>query len=249
MKHIFLVLFSLSVFLRAELVFDSLKKEVKAEPDARQVICDFSFENTGKEMLSVESFSASCSCMTVMISQNGKLDYAPGEKGTIRSTFDMENFTGEVDKNVLIWMKGDPKEKPSITLVVHVIIPVLVNIQPRTVQWNGSAPWETKTMKIEMNHSEPIKILRASVGNPLFAAELKTIEEGKSYELLVTPIAKSDAAPGMAVIHIETDCKIDKQKKQMAFAVVRPDLAQPTPAPAPLLGPAPVGVEETATTK
>lgn len=246
MKLLFLALFSLTAFVRAELVFDALKKEIKAGPGARQIICDFSFENKGKEAVSIASFESTCSCMAVAVSQGGKLDYAPGEKGVIRATFDMENFTGEVDKNVLIWMKGDAKEQPSITLVVHVHIPVLVEIQPRTAQWYGAAPWATQTLKISMNHSEPINIVRATVGNPLFEIELKTIEAGKSYELLVTPLSKPDTAPGMAVIHIETDCSIDKQKKQMAFAVVRPDLSQPAAAPAPQLGPAPQGVEETA---
>jgi hypothetical protein len=249
MKFILLSLLSFTAFLRAELVFDALKKEIKAGPDARQIICDFYFENKGDKTVSIASYESTCSCMAVMVNQEGKLDYAPGEKGVMRATFDMENFTGEVDKNVLIWMKGDPEAKPSIILVVNVIIPVLVDIQPRTLEWSGPAPWEKKSIKVEMNHSEPIKILRASIGNPMFESEVKTITEGKSYEVIVTPLAKPDAPPGMAVIHIETDCKIDKQKKQMAFAVVRPDIVKPSPAPAPQLGPAPQGEEEKATTK
>jgi hypothetical protein len=229
-------------FSHAELVFDSTRKEINADPGARIVICNYFFENKGQETVTIAGYKSTCSCMTVMVSGDGKLDYAPGEKGVMRTTFDMENFAGEVEKNVLVWMKGDPEEKPSILLVTHVNIPVLVDMQPRTLEWSGAGPWETKTMKIEMRHTEPIQILRTSIGNPSFSHEMKTIEAGKSYEIVVTPKYDPATQPGMAVIHIETDCKIDKQKRQMAFVSVRPDLPKhdaPQPAPAPQLGPAP----------
>ncbi len=243
MKWLSLLLLCFTVSVRAELVFDSLKKEVKAEPDARKVTCDFYFENKGSETVHIAEYKATCSCMDVQVNQNGKLTYAPGEKGIMRTIFDMENFTGEVDKNVLVWMQGDAKEKPSIVVTVHVIIPVLVDIQPRTMRWNGPGPWEAQTMKIRMNHTEPIQIVRASLNNPCYETELKTIEVGKEYELIIKPLVKPDVQPGMGVIHIETDCKIDKQKKQMAFVVVD----QKTPVP-PMggaqLGPAPQGDAE-----
>jgi hypothetical protein len=93
-----------------------------------------------------------------------------------------------------------------------------------------------------MNHSEPIQILRASLNNPCYETELKVIAPGKEYDFIVKPVAKTDAQPGVGVIHIETDCSIDKQKKQMAFVVVRPEVPQ---AAAPgALGPAPRGEAE-----
>ena len=231
MKPILLLLLALTLNLRAELEFDAIKKELKAGPGARQISCDFTFENKGSKPVNISRYESTCSCMSVQINQGGKLHYAPGEKGVIRANFNMENFSGEVDKNVLLWLEGDSDAKPSITLVVHVIIPVLVDIQPKTLEWKGAGPWEAKTMKIVMNHSEPIRIIDTRLGNPCFEKELKTIVEGKEYELIVTPLMKPDTPPGVAVIHIETDCKIDKQKKQMAFAVVRLDSDQTQKAP------------------
>lgn len=242
MKLLLLSLFGLTLSLRAELVFDALKKDIHADPGALRISCDFMFENKGAKTVRVERYESTCSCMSVEINQGGKVEYAPGEKGILRANFNMENFVGDVDKNVLIWMEGDEEAKPSIVLVVQVHIPVLVDIQPRTLEWEGSAPWEAKTMKITMKHTEPIRILETRMGNPSYHTELKTIEEGKSYELLVQPLDKPDAPPGMAVVHFETDCKIDKQKKQMAFFVVRPKA--PAPSVAPQLGPAPAGQAE-----
>ncbi len=232
MKHLLLCFLGLTLSLHAGLVFDAQKKEIKATPEARKIACDFSFENKGAERVKIARYESTCTCMSVQINQGGKLEYAPGEKGILRAHFDMENFTGAVDKNVVLWLEGDPESEPSFVLVVRVIIPVLVDIQPRTLEWNGPAPWATKMMKIRMNHSEPIQIVRAALNNPCYEYELKTVEAGKEYDLIVTPLVKPDVAPGMAVIHIETDCTIDKQKKQMAFVVVRPEVAKrPDPAP------------------
>jgi hypothetical protein len=232
MKHFFLCFLSLTLSLHAGLVFDAQKKEIKATPEARKIVCDFSFENKGAETVKIARYESTCTCMSVQINQGGKLEYAAGEKGILRAHFDMENFTGAVDKNVVLWLEGDSESEPSFVLVVRVIIPVLVDIQPRTLEWNGPGPWETKMMKIRMNHSEPIQITRATLNNPCYAYELKTVEAGKEYDLIITPLVKPDVAPGMAVIHIETDCTIDKQKKQMAFVVVRPeDAKRPDPAP------------------
>ncbi|MFM2171903.1 MAG: hypothetical protein RI957_2132 [Verrucomicrobiota bacterium] len=242
MKSILFILLAFTALLNAELVFDANQKEIHAPPDATKIVCDFSFENKGDKVIKISRYESTCSCMSVQINQDGKLEYAPGEKGVIRANFDMENFTGEVKKNVVLWLEGDKDSEPSFTLVVHVIIPVLVEIQPRTLEWQGKGSWESKVMKIRMNHSHPIEIVRATVNNPCFELELKTIEKGKQYEVTVKPLLKSDVAPGMAVIHIETDCAIEKQKKQMAFVLVRPDI--PSSSSRPQLSPAPLGKPE-----
>ena len=52
--------------------------------------------------------------------------------------------------------------------------------------------------------------------------EVKTLEEGKHYELLVTPAETKD--PGLAIIRIETDCEIKRHQVLQAFAVIRRDL-------------------------
>ena len=242
MRALLLILLALTALLKAELVFDSQKKVLHAPPGARKISCDFSFENQGTKAVKIARYEPTCSCMSVQVNQGGKLEYAPGERGVLRANFDMENFTGEVDKNIVLWMEGDDEANPTFTLTVQVHIPVLVDMQPRTMEWFGPGPWEAKTLNITMRHSEPIHILRATLANTSYTTELKVIEPGKQYHLIVTPLMKPDAFPGVGVIHIETDCSIDKQKKQMAFVVVRHN--QIAPQQAPQLGPAPMGKPE-----
>lgn len=226
----------LSVAAHAQIVFDATSKELNAPPDANKIHCDFAFENKGKETVSIARYESTCSCMSVQISNGGKLDYAPGEKGVLRANFNMENFSGHVDKHVKLWMKGDADDAPTHSLVVGVNIPVLVDMQPKTVEWVKGDSMSPKIITVTMNHSEPIKLLKASSSNENFSVAVKTIEEGKKYELSVTPQVVEADRPGIAVLHLETDCKIEKQKKQMAFAIVRNErIAVAAPA-APQLG-------------
>ncbi len=244
MNRFLLLLGFLPLAAHGQLVFDSLKKEIHAAPDADQVFCDFEFENKGSTDAVIKEAKTTCSCISVEINNGGKLKYAPGEKGVLRATFKMENFSGQVDKNVLVSMMGDKEAEPSFNLVVTVFIPVLVSMEPKTLEWNLRDPLEPKTIKIKMNHTEPIKITRVSMTNSSFQTELKTITEGAEYDLVVTPVSNDGISPGLGVLHIETDCKVEKQKRQMAFAVVRnAPLSAPALPPQP---PAPPGKAEPA---
>jgi hypothetical protein len=243
MKTLF-TLFALLPFLaQAQLTFDALRKELNAPPDASKISCDFAFENKTDKDIEIARFESTCSCISAQIGNGGKLKYAPGEKGVIRANFDMQNYAGKVDKLVNVWIKGDPDDKPSLNLVVVVNIPVLVELSPKTAEWSLTEKMEPKTIKIKMNHSEPIKITSTSVSNPIFTAELKTITEGKEYDLIVTPVGKLDNKAGIGMIHIETDCKIAKQRKQIAFAIVRNAPVTSSVAGDAQLGPAPVAPE------
>ena len=240
MKTFITLLSLLPLFAQSQLTFDSLQKELHASPDANTIFCDFAFENRSGKDVEITRYEPTCSCMSVQINNNGKLKYAPGEKGIIRANFDMQSYSGKVDKLVNVWLKGDPEDKPSLNLVVIVNIPVLVEISPKTLEWSSSESMLPKTIKIKMNHSEPIKVTSAAVSNPIFTVELKTINEGKEYDLVVTPVGKSDNKVGIGTISIETDCKIAKQRRQMAFAIVRNTPVTSAVTSGAQLGPAPV---------
>lgn len=219
MKALFLCVL-LSLPLAAELTFETKLKDVHAGHDQREVFCDFEFSNDTQKPLVIARYESTCSCMNVQV-KGGKLRYEPGEKGIIRAIFDMGNFSGEVDKSVRIWLRGDMIDKPSITLTTRVHIPVLVEIEPKTVRWEVDPEGKptTQVISIKMNHDEPIHVLSAEPGNQKFTAELKTLKEGEAYELHVTPADVSK--PALGVIQIRTDAKSSRHASQRAFALVR----------------------------
>jgi hypothetical protein len=206
----------------AGLEFERLLEEVKAPADASTVTADFKFSNKGDKPVTISKSDPGCSCLKVQIS-GGKLKYAPGESGTVRATFDMGNFSGTVDKAIGLWLDNASGDRPTMQLTVRIHIPVLVALEPKTVTWDVGAKPESKTIAIRMAEGQTIRVLSVKCSSPIFDHELKTIEEGKKYDLIVTP--KSSESPGMGVIRIETDCPISKHRTQQAFAVMRKPVA------------------------
>jgi hypothetical protein len=209
----------------AALDFKEVLKEVHAPADVKKVSADFEFTNHSDKPVTVSKYESTCSCMSVMI-KDGKLHYAPGESGVVRAEFDMGNFSGAVDKVVALWFDNAPADRPSLSLTVRVHIPILVSMEPKTVKWDLNGDAEPQTIHVTMNHTKPIKVVKVTSSSAAFMPTLKTIEEGKSYEVIVAPA--DIKSPGLAVLRIETDCDIVKHRTQQAFAVVR----KPTPAEA-----------------
>lgn len=230
MIRLFCLLLALAAGVHsATLEFSKKLMEVHAPADVKTVITDFTFTNRSDKPVTISRYESACSCMKVEIS-DAKLRYAPGESGIIRAEFDMGNFSGEVDKTIAIWLEGDPKDQPSITLTARVHIPILITIEPKTLKWplNGNA--DPQIMRITMNDEKPIHILNVTGSSENFRHELKTTEKGKSYELIVTPLDLK--APGLSIFRIETDCPINKHKIQQAFALIQknsPSQTNPNP--------------------
>lgn len=232
MKFVFGCWLALAVIAQASgLKFSSFLTEVTAPPAAATVTADFPFTNDGDKPVSIAKTDPGCSCLKVEIS-GGKLTYAPGESGVVRATFEMGNFSGTVDKVVALWTGTDPDDKPSVHLTARVHIPVLIQLEPKTVKWDIGAKADPQTVEIHMADDQTIRVLGVSSSNPAFKLDLKKITDGKRYDLIITPVKTDSAAIG--VIRIETDCAIARHKIQNAFAVVRkPSAAEAAAAAKP----------------
>jgi hypothetical protein len=217
--------FALMALVQAGLDFPSTLKEIHAPADAKIVTAEFEFTNRTEKSITVAKVNPTCSCIAVKI-KNGKLQYAPGESGLIRAEFDMGNFSGTVDKVVAIWLDNDADDQPSLALTVRVHIPVLISLEPKSVKWSIGGKAEPQTIRITMNHTSPIRVIDAKSSSEDFKLEMKAIEEGKIYDLIVTPVDLTSA--GLAVLRIETDCALAKYRTQQAFGIIR----KPSPAEA-----------------
>lgn len=203
----------------AGLTFQSLEQEVTAPADAATVTIDFPFKNETAGPVAIQKYDAGCSCISVQIS-DGKLRYEPGESGVVRAVFSTGNYMGTIERAVAIWLDSDsPTGQPSNHLKVRVHIPALVEMEPRTLKWDVGAQAEPQTITIMMRDKEPIRVLSVSSTLDTLVHELKVIEEGRHYELVVTPQA-TDVA-GLGILRVETDCKVPRFRVSQAFAVVR----------------------------
>jgi len=203
------------------LTFEKELLEIHAPTDAKSVVADFNFENKTDKPVTIAKADKTCSCIGVQIC-DGKLVYAPGEKGKVRATFDMGNFSGVINKTVVLFLDNDPADKPSVTLTVELHIPVLVVLKEKTLKWTLGAAPEPRKIDVTMDYTKPIKIVSSTCSSNNFKVEVKTLEEGKHYEILVTPTDTNQ--PGLAIIRIETDCDIQRHKVLQAFCVIRREL-------------------------
>jgi len=210
------------------LSFEETTKVVHAGTDAKTVTVDFVFQNKSGETVTIERYDAACTCINAGI-QGGRLVYPPGEGGVIRANFDMSHFSGTTDKSLAVWLKGDPEDKPSISLVARVSIPVLVEVEPKTLFWEVGGKPEPKVVTLRMKHTEPIHVTAVSGADTRFSQELRTIEKGKLYEIVVTPGSTGEV--GMGVIHVDTDCSSARFRSQRVFTVVRHPLPKPADLP------------------
>lgn len=208
----------LSQWALAGLEFDSLRKDAHLAADENEVTTEFRFTNTSDKTVTIRQYDATCSCIDAKI-EGGKLVYQAGEKGLLRTVFDMGQFSGVVDKQVLLYVDDDPEDEPSITLTTRVHIPVLVQVEPKTVKWAVGKESAPQKVKVTMDHDEPIRILRVSGTSDRISHEVKTIVEGKEYELVLTP--DNTEKPGLGIIRIETDCSIEKHRTQQVFGLIR----------------------------
>lgn len=181
------------------------------------VKADFPFTNKTDKTIVVKNTVGDCSCTSIEIS-GGKTAYEPGESGVIRLNFDMGTSVGKVEKGASIWVDGDGKEAPSQRLILKVDIPVLVEMEPKTVKWQVGEDMSPKTITFSMHGDKPIHIKSINPSTENFQQELKTIEDGRKYELVITP--KDTKTKALSVFRVQTDCEVPNQQTHQVFAVM-----------------------------
>jgi hypothetical protein len=201
----------------AGLEFTSTHNEVKAPSDVATVTSSYSFTNKSDSPVTIAKADPSCSCLKVEVS-GGKLKYAPGESGVIRITFEMGNFSGTVDKALAVFLDKDPPEKPSIVLTLQVHIPTLITLEPKTLRWDLDGNPEPKTLEILIADGQTINVTGVKSSSESFKYDLKTLEAGKKYSIVVTPVATN--APSIGILRIETDSKTPRYRVQQAFTQI-----------------------------
>ncbi len=206
------------------LTFESEVVEARVAADASHGQIDFSFENRTGRTINVSRVEKNCDCVEMMIS-GGKLSYAPGERGIIRAKYQIGNMVGTVDKPFTLWLEGDSEKNPSHTLVSRLIIPELVKLSAKTVRWRLGGDVRAEKVDIEVTSEQPIRLQPPTCTTDSVKAEMKTIEEGRRYELWITPVDTSVGS--LTLVRMETDCPLAKWRVVQVFASVENKPASP----------------------
>ncbi|MBK1881104.1 DUF1573 domain-containing protein [Luteolibacter pohnpeiensis] len=212
-------LFLAGTLFAGGLKFTETSKEITADPAARSVTAEFDFTNDTQHPVTIEKTDGGCSCVSVKVS-DGKTQFSPGESGKIQAVFDIGNFSGEVDKPVKVWLKGEDVDVATQTLKIHINIPVLISMEPKTLKWTVGDKTSSKTIKIAVHDDKPVHLDAVKSSTNAFTTNLKTIKDGEEYELEVTPVS-TEKMGTLGIFRIETDCPMDRYKLLQAFAVIQ----------------------------
>lgn len=204
----------------ADLVFDQDPLELKPKPADEQVEASFTFTNKGKKPVTVTGLDSTCSCLEASLD---KRTYGPGEKGSGKATFKVSSFVGRHEKTLHIYT-DDPAE-PDKVLTVILEVPEVVSIEPKLLEWVLGEEPKAKELTVKMVGEEPMTIKNVTATRENVKFETREITPGREYRITVKPSSTDEITVGM--LKIETDSKIPKFARQMAFFnIVRPDMAE-----------------------
>lgn len=185
-----------------------------------EIVAEFAFSNTGNTPVFIRKFNCACAGLNSELEGN-KQRYEPGEEGVLRTRFKPGIFTGTISKSVVLWMENDPEDAPSHTVTLKVVLPEVVVLELRNLVWRqGEAP-SPKTIRVSVRQDQPVNPVKLSLSTENFRQRMRTLEEGKLYDIDVSPV--NTGIIGLAVLKIETDCPLPRHRNQMAFvSVLRP---------------------------
>lgn len=216
MKLTSLIFFVLTAISHAgDLKFEQDVYEANIGVKDDEVVRDFKFTNTSSKAIKIRHVEPGCSCVTVEF-LNGKATYGAGESGVMRVKFKLDTSQGTVDKPIGVYLHPDPEDKPSTIVTFRIHIPIVTALEPKTVSWDLNSKPEPKSIRLKINYEKPVKITKLSLSSDNYTSEIVTVEEGKTYDIRITP--KSTATLGICLVGIETDIDIDKFQRQQGFA-------------------------------
>jgi hypothetical protein len=180
--------------------FAETKHDFGRVESGRMVKHDFVFTNTGSALLEITNVRTSCGCTTP-----GAWDrrVAPGKSGIIPVQFSSAGYGGPVTKMIVVFCNDPAQTNVTLRLEGTIWKPIDVmpayavfNLQPEVVTN------EVRVIRIRSNLEEPVFIYEPTWTNRAFQAALKTVREGREFELAVDVVAPLEH-PGITSTTIE----------------------------------------------
>jgi len=207
---LFLPCFLVNCPLIAGLQLDGKVIEVKAKPEDEKVSTLFTFTNRGTRTVKILGIESACSCLSSTVDANS---YAAGAKGVGTAEFKVGSFVGRHEKSVIV--TTDDPDQPEFHVTFVLDVPEVIQIEPRTLQWWLDDEPVEKVAIIKMIGEDPMKVINITSTRDTVEFSWKETVPGKEYEIRVKP--KSTHEVSLGALKVETDSKIPKYQRQLAF--------------------------------
>jgi hypothetical protein len=157
------------------------ERSVKAAPLQRTAETIFEFTNTGAKTVTILGVDTSCDCTEATPSAPA---IAPGASGRITARFHLGDRQGVFER--MITVTTDDATEP-ITLRVHLDVPELATLTPRSVDWKLNAPAWEKAVDIVIADGVELNVTTVLPTSGLFNHRLETVVAGRHYRLYLSP--------------------------------------------------------------
>lgn len=188
-----------------------------------EVVHDYKFKNEGTGPLEILRVKPGCGCTTA--GEHTKI-VQPGESGVIPIKLKPGSHAGPVNKRITV-NTNIPGKDAVITLEIKGTVWSPVQVTPRSAAFARLTPDHvnagvTRTLTIVNNLDQPMKPGAVSSSNEAFVAEVKPVEDGKKYELVVKLTDKIVGGNNSARINVETGLEDPKTVEVQAYAFLSP---------------------------
>jgi len=206
--------------------------------DAGEVVkYDYVFTNTGDQLLEISDVRPGCGCTTA-----GAWDkrVEPGKTGQIAIQFNSGGYGGTVHKSITVTC-NDPT-KANVILGLQGTIWKAFDVSPMYAVFNlppeGQSN-QTQVVRIVSNEDQPVTLSDPTCNNAAFKTELKTVQEGKEFELRVTVSPSQASGNFSGSINLKTSSLKMPVVSLTAFATIQPLVAVNPPQISLPAGPLP----------
>lgn len=189
--------------------------------DIESVPVEFEFKNTGSEPLEIQLIKPSCGCTVPDMEQK---IYQPGEKGTMKVTFDPSGKKGSISRNITIYTNST--SKPVHTIYLQSFVKPVIITEPRILAFDLTKKGQSATKDFKVyGRFEDFKVTRATTqDSDVFSIEVidggKVEKEGDDMWLQIVRVkllesAKPDSHRGEVTIRTN-----DSNKPLFSMAMV-----------------------------
>lgn len=151
-------------------------------PSDEKIVAEYNFENVGKTPIKIKQVRTSCGCTTATLE---KEIYAPGEKGKITASFEIETRTGPQQKE--IYVATTDRKEPELLLTLKINIPVVLELDTIFLDWQKGEELKPKIVNVKVSDKYPIHELEVTSTSPNMTAEVRRVEGTRNFQIVVTP--------------------------------------------------------------
>ncbi|MDF1861876.1 MAG: DUF420 domain-containing protein [Verrucomicrobiales bacterium] len=196
-----------------DLVFKPIFQAIEAEAGQKIVESTFTVRNKGENPVEITKLSSTCECLSVTIDAN---PIPPGETATVLGVFDTEKLHGKSERNITV--VTEQRERP-VLLTTRIETKEIYKIDNPMTNWEVGEKAGAKVVEFRVLRDKPIRILSVESKRKEMQCELIVVEEGRAYDIKLTPESTENSLLGIA--RIETDCEIEQYARPLVYFAIQ----------------------------